>query len=393
MTRPSHWILISLAAFATVVSATGSWRRVFTSPKVDHWVNQRGTHARRAVELGRPVELFGAVFDRVGKPLAGAEVRTLAGDARGRTDADGRFAISVTGRCSHELVVESEGPFTPAAGVAVPGQPLFVVLEDAAPWHVPPATTPERSLLVGEGYLKDDAGDAVAFGQVAVRETGTTVIADQFGRFRIPLPTAGEVTLVASDADGRVARSAPFKASRRSGLVPVDDLVVGPGATVAGLVRDESGQLVDGAIVVAADGEVRRIAVTGRSGKFFLDGLCQEHEYALTVLPHHGKLGSALSIVAHGHIDRDLFLSQADDRRFHVVRADGTGVADAHVVVSYSGSAAYGRADGDGWVSIPDVVPADLASDAMGIVFDVRDAETTPLEVVSVADGTITVKG
>ena len=101
------------------------------------------------------------------------------------------------------------------------------------------------------GFVRAPQGERLGFTQVAVCETGATVVVNEHGLFQIPLPTDGVVSLVASDEDGRVARTKSFRPSRRSGKVPVADLVLEPGLSMRGYVRDEQGRPADGAIVIA----------------------------------------------------------------------------------------------------------------------------------------------
>lgn len=420
MTRPSHWLLISLAAFATVVTATGSWRRVLAGPRVDHWVDQRESTARLAVERGRPVDLFGVVLDRHGRPVAGAQVALVqagteaasgkpakgeAGLAQAETDVDGRFALTARGRRSHQVRVVGDGFADSGEHVVVPGSPLFVVLEDERPFSAKPAEAAAasaegdrpRSLLFGEGFVRAPQGERLGFTQVAVCETGATVVVNEHGLFQIPLPTDGVVSLVASDEDGRVARTKSFRPSRRSGKVPVADLVLEPGLSMRGYVRDEQGRPADGAIVIARQGKVEWAAIADLRGEYWIEGLCADVPYDIEVLPHRGRLARAERVTLERDLDRDLFLATTADRRFRVLSQGGDVTAprelaplgEAHVVARNGRAVAYAQADDEGWVTLTGIAPA---GGRAPITFEVRTSELEPRAIVRVDDRDVIVQ-
>lgn len=395
MTRPSHWLLISMAVFATVVTATGSWRRVLAGPSVDRWIQQRGNHAVRAVELGQPVELFGVVLDRDGAPLVGAKVELAETGVDAFTDEDGRFGLTAQGRRSHQVAITADGHAT-VARVAVPGEPVCVVLATATAWSARFETEPARmtetdaataSLLAGEGFVQDDSGRAVPYARVSVRETGAAAFADEHGHYRVPLPADGDVTLIASDQDGRVARSAPFRPSRRHGIVPAGDLVLGEGRVVSGYVRERDGLACAGAIVIAEDKAMRHTAVTDRRGLYVIEGLCADTGYSLTVLPFEGQRSARRHCQTGRESEVDLLLHEVEQRRVRVVHdASGEGFGGAHVAADDGICVVYGRADDEGWVELDGLLPSEVST---AVTFRVRDPELQLVDVKRIDQDTV----
>jgi hypothetical protein len=376
MHRPSHWIPVSFGTFALIVTATGSWH----CAEGRHYPPARASDRAvvRAIVAGEEVTLAGLVVDGLGWPIAGATVR-LAGSDPVQTDAAGRFALVVRGGQGRVVQIESQGRSVEL--VAVPGVLALAVLAEGPP--APRAAAGESALLAGEGFLKDAHGEGIAYARVFVRETGASVLADEHGRFRVPLPADGEVTLLAMDGEGRAAASAPLRPTRKQGLVPVADLVLVDGRTLRGFVADASGAPVADAAVVVECGAVRLGTVTGGRGEYAFVGLVADLEWTVCGLPCRGELGVRETVVLRRDEERDLALCAALTTRVRVIGAD-TGTPLARMLVSAEDAAmrrAHGTTDADGYATLGGIGHGPYR-------IQVRSAELVPLTIASI-EGTV----
>ena len=223
-----------------------------------------------------------------------------------------------------------------------------------------------------------------------MRETGATVYADDHGRFQIPLPSDSEATLVASDREGRIDRSTPFRASRQHGKVPVEDLVLVEEAKLAhGFVHDPSGNSVSGAIVVAKDGAIEHVAVTDGRGEYFITGLCSGVTYDLSVLPHRGLVGArSFQERVQGDLELEMLMSPTELRRVRVTDMEQAPQVGAHLVASDGLRVAHGVADEQGWVEFAGMWPR---YGSMPVRYTVRSAALEPLEVQVVRESLVQV--
>lgn len=326
----------------------------------------------RLMQPSRPVAtetVVGSVLDTMGFLLVGAEVR--AGQARSRTDADGRFALEVARCAAVDLRVDSQGyrgSIVRAAPLA--GEPVVVALEPAAPWDAAAgaigagagdgeqdgagALLPAD--LFGEGLACDDRGRPLEGAFVVVAETGAMTRADAAGRFRVPLARGEVATLLLhhpGSAAGLAGRAAPFAAPDRRGLAPLPDLVGAPAAAIRGTVRAADGQPLQGVPLQIVAGGVVRAVASGEGGAFRLGGLlpgcCEVRAFAF-----RGALGERLAVELSAAItDCEVHLRAADSRRLQVVTESGEPVPRAVVATSVGGlRRGVTRGDDDGWVHV-----------------------------------------
>ncbi len=321
-----------------------------------------------------PARVTGRLLDRLGRPLAGGEVRHLVSGEIVRTDEHGRFELSASPRRTHRLLLQAEGhdarivQFVPEVRAA---EPAFV-LPDAQPWRVRRSlvTSAVTTPLAGEGYVRGPDAQGIQDAVVTLRETGVAVLTDETGRFRIPLPD-GPFHLLAHDGEGRFTETEVLAPSRRQGLVPLPELQLRePGAVVRGRVRDEEGNPCAGAVIVVTQGSITRRAVTDEGGAFQIAGL-PGGECALRTLPQPDLPALEHAVIAGASTDLELTLRRAKPWQVRVV--DRAGKAQTSRLVIAGGSDRYTQAqaltDAEGRAVLHGLTTEPTE-------FEVRDADT-----------------
>lgn len=288
-------------------------------------------------------ELHGSVFDALGFLVVGAEV-AVAGLPAVRTDADGRFRLSLPAGSAAELTVTAAGQRPLRTTVAGIGQePLVLSLQPAAPWDpaLPAPQPPVPATLFGEGRVRDANDRPVAQAVVTVAETGATARTDETGHYRIPLPL-GAVTLVASqptatDGPGLAARAEVPRAGRDKGMLPLPDLIAAAAGAIRGTLRDPRGQPIAGVPVWLRGEGLSRILESGQGGVFRFAGLLPGR-YSIEAMAFRGTLGATRCIdLDEPVVDCELQMQAVGKRRVQVVREDGTAVAAAFVASTQAG--------------------------------------------------------
>jgi hypothetical protein len=325
-------------------------------------------------------ELRGRVVDRMGWPVVAAEVSIPGSDRTPTlTDENGRFRLELAGAVQRTLRIAAPGRHDP---VQVRGSldEIQVVLQDALPWTPTRfvATPGPRSLLAGEGFLKDPDGKAVPGARITVRPTGAMAETDENGRFVVPLP-GSTCSLVAWDDAGHVAVSDELSFARRQGKVPVPDLTLATGIALRGRLVDAEGAPVPGMELVVDNAGTRRITQSTTDGAFVAAGLTVG-ETTVTVIPNRGLLGFRKVVDLQGDASMgDLVVDRVPQEPLRVRVIDHSNAAQAfvHVVAEQAEGLrrAYGTTDSAGEVVLSGLVP-----DAP-TVFEVRDAGLEPMPI------------
>lgn len=351
MVRPSHYLVLFTIVFLIVAWGLigGGWG---SGPAV------QGSGEREP----RPwfpqtihTEVVGKVLDRFGWPVPDAWVR-VGDEAEARTDSEGRFRLPVIGPLAVDLEVTAPDHAVAWERVhAASGEPVVLVLGDAAPWEFPsgPKPRPEATKLGGEGFLRNANGSPVVGAVVTVRETGARARSDEVGRYEVALPHETAL-LVAYSADGLLGETELHNPPARQGLTPIPPMLMAPGAGVQGVLRDPDGEPMVGAALILEGEGARRRAEAGVDGLFRIRGLLTG-DYVLTVLPFRGFLGFQLPVYLAGTDGdlQDLALLPQVPLRIQVVGEAGEPRSMAHVLAEESGlRRALGQADEFGWVSL-----------------------------------------
>ena len=371
MSRPSHWLSLWFFALGLGLWWLGAFERSAAEPEPPKTAVLQHS-GRQALE---PVvaNLKGQVEDRFGWPLAGAEIQGPAGQ-RAVSDADGRFVLKAGGSGQQQLIAKAAGHGA-ARARGLSGDPMLIVLGPALPWKVEPEVkAPDEILLAGEGELVDQQGAEVHAGRVLVLATGDAVQADEFGRFRLPLPT-GKCRLLAYDALGRVGEI-DFEPSRSQGVLPLGRITLHDGFDLAGVLRTSSNDPCTEATLQLEFEGMRRQVLTDAAGRFAFRGLIAG-QYALTALPHRGDLGFREDIALDSDQDADWALQPSRSLRIQVLNRQQSPWPGVHVVAEEPGlPAAYARADEEGRAVL----------DGLGggpYDFEVRDQDLGELGVIA----------
>lgn len=274
----------------------------------------KGETTRLDVLLTRGAALSGRVVDEDGRPVAGAKlsvspgeqdpfsfvVRRLAGDPGARivSRADGTFSASrlAPGENQRLTVYHPEYEKGVLGGIALsPGGTRTGAV-----------VTLRRGIVV-TGTVKDEEGRPVAGAELGV--SGSRVVRSSRGGMQMSVSFGGisEIPPARSGADGRfelrgvppgdwaLTAKAPGRAteivdplrlSRDARPDPVE-IVLAPGASLAGTVRRRTGGGAEGYIVIAREGGKPPTGFgpdtmpTGPDGAFFVDGLKRDTAYDL----------------------------------------------------------------------------------------------------------------
>jgi protocatechuate 3,4-dioxygenase beta subunit len=306
-------------------------------------------------------EAAGRVLAADGSPVAGAEVVATGRNVRRVvTDADGRFRIPLDG---------GEGQLWAQA----PGFAMDLVERVTAGEEVEIRLDRSKPLGTVSGHVTDPSGRAVA--GVAVHlsmsaEGGdnywtlSTAVSDADGRYSLPGVQVGAWAVfalgggwisqgfVSPPGDGRN----PFLVTVAAGTEATHDLVVVPGARIAGHVVSASGTPVGGA-VVNADGYTPREAddrrfdpaayagrehsvATGADGSFSIDSLVPGVAYGLTADAAGSPTGEVDGVVASAGDGGDVEIRLVPSRSLDVTVVDartGRPLPGARVEVRWSG--------------------------------------------------------
>ena len=356
MSRPSHYMLMLCTALLASFWVSGYLPVAKEPDRV-----AEGPVRIRLNSKARPIPkmtLVGSIRDTMGYLLPGAQI--AADGVDGRANFEGRFWIDVEKKSAADLLISSKG-YRHRYLRALPSarEALFVALEPFAPWDPEPATPePLGADLIGEGFALDERGRALENAFVVVAETGATTRTNAAGQYRVALPAEGSATLILHEPGsvrwtGLAARSESFAPPRRSGMVPLPDIVGRPATAVRGTVRDADGSPLAGVpLQVICNGVARTIA-SGEGGTFRLGGLlpgrCQVRAFAFC-----GALGTEQVVDLHAEVnDCDLHLRSANRRRLRVVTPSGQPIARAIVTTSVDGlRRGLSHTDDNGWVDL-----------------------------------------
>ncbi len=343
MNRPSHWILTFFALVGASLWLCGGVDWIVEPSKRIEARTQRSKRPDAPRSGTTTVDGFrvaGHIVDELGWPVAGAMVSLFGADKTPvrelKSNAEGFFEAEIQGHSARRLLVSASGSEVVERRIQRAGTTMEIVLRDEVPFEVPVKAGVETSvvplsLVAGEGRLRDEAGAQVEDGFVTVAETGHRVRVDRHGHYRIPLPIdTPSITLVAYDAFGRVAH-APVEKPNRQGLWPLQPLVLKPGSTLSGIVRDEAGNACVGASVVLEGHGIRRRVEVEDGGFFTVAGLI-DGEVVLHVDPYRGHLGFSETLMLKGDTDHDVALLAYEPLHITVVDAAGEAQSDLHVV-------------------------------------------------------------
>jgi hypothetical protein len=380
MRRPSHWILLSLLVGGSLLWTTGRFDLV-AGPRRAPGPRVVKAQAAKPAAAPRRVVLRGRVIDPLGWPIEGASVQIAAGEdgLRARTDPQGAWELAAGGGGPHALAIAADG-HEPALENARAGEHPTTVLARAL-WDTPEPLAPPPvagESALGDGFVRTDAGAPAAGALIAVLETGASAISDDVGHFLVPLPV-GAATLVARDAEGRVARLGPVQNALAAGKVPLETALLRRGHSLRGLVKDPVGEPCAGAPLVVRGEGLRLHAMTDASGGFTVQGLV-DGVYEVEALPHRGWLGARRDVLVQRDVVDvgDLALLAERPRRVQVVDSEARGQSGVLVLVreQESGRRAHGRTNAEGYVGLSGI-------GAGAVVFEAFvDATRRPLEIV-----------
>lgn len=369
--------------------ATGAMEALLQGPKsaaaVDENAGRLLKHSTRQAPELLLVEVDGRVIDSLGWPVAGARIASASeGGEAVSSDSEGNFILQVLAGRQHLLTATAEGMGRSSA-LAIPGEPALLILTTEFPWSTGEAQieaapaeeaepADEGTLLAGEGFLVDQAGRELAKAIVLVEETGERVRADEYGRFRVPLP-AESCSILAYDAEGRVGHMA-FKPSRSQGVMPLGEIHLNYGLELAGILHDKDRAPAQIAALELRRNGMHRRQFTDASGRFAFRGLLPG-EYELIAYPHRGDLGFRQLITLKGSMDADWKLEASRSLRIQVLEQTAGPQALAHVRLDAEGiGSRYAQADSEGYVLFEGLGTGPFA-------FEVRDPDFGAMQVLS----------
>jgi protocatechuate 3,4-dioxygenase beta subunit len=339
-----------------------------------------------------PPRLEGTVRDAAGKPIEKALVMAwpVSGDrfertATTRTDASGRFALTLPRRGDYYVRVETAGlaPHT-IDRLSLPAAPLTVTLRKGA---------------VLEGVVRDARGRPVAGARVEARtggRLGAMLAEPEAGRVRVTTDAGGAFKLEGlAVAACTVTASAPGLGGARRSATPGTklELYLTPGASVRGTVRGPDRRPLAGASVLVepamfgGSGATTSVERTDNAGRFEAFGLAPpgawhviafHTDFAPTVMP--------VTLQANAEARLDLALGPAARARGRLVDADqrplrGTLVLqelDGEVVRPSLGELLRAESDEQGRFTIERLPRAPLALGVTARSYAPRRLEAAP---------------
>jgi hypothetical protein len=269
--------------------------------------NPRGGDAVEVTFVAGSLRLGGEVVDDFsGGPIADATISLMNTEGEGLlpealgvvTDTNGRFQLTglSPGRCS--AVIRAPGHAQVSVDV--------VLAEGAACSDLNVHLAAEGALkgrITAEGTGVSIAGAAVLLAKDEPAGQSSVTMSDQSGAYSVRGLPAGAYRLVVF-ANGRqsVQTHVQIDASRDTVL----DLSMAVAATaVSGCVRDDRGQPLPGADVVALgnDGQIGAATTTGEDGAFLIAGLA-EGTYVLraSAMGHVAAAGEPISLVSGANL-------------------------------------------------------------------------------------------
>ncbi len=385
-----HWADIPAGIYELRVS-----EGALVAPAVDGLILDPGAKRAFGVQLVPGWTVAGQVMDaQTGRPIVDAEITVASGvlglhTRRARSDRRGRFELEGVVGDEQSLYVEADGYVTAGPIRQGASDPSMTVRLGRASMMegrvVDERGMPVEAALVrafGEGELRDatlgtteslgvtsgpvpriSAGASGALAYVSQVETG------QNGRFRLTNLRPGPYRIVASHDD--FARAESESLQLRAGAARSDiELVMRPGAELAGRVVDERGDGLEGIPVELRDGAegFPRMSVTATDGSFSFRGV--RGQVSVTALPY--DLPPVREDVAMGEdalVTVELALSSTlYTLRGRVVDERGFGVGGALISVSSKSARTpvrrSAKSDPDGTFSVPALPEPPFALDA-----------------------------
>lgn len=394
--RPSLAVGLTVVGVLTVAVLRGDLRvrELDAAPRSTNGTNAPPVvvRAEKAPTRAKAVVVRGRVFDPRGFLVVGASLGGGADMARSdvvrsdslvRTDSDGAFAIDVLPGGVRDLLVRADGLASTWWRLGE-GSPDAAVLQLAAkaPWDEPPAELPPRARRFGEGTLHGSDGKSLANAFVRAIGSDEWARSDEFGRFRVLLPTSPASLLVHAPGSGEALAGMsgvwePFACERSEGVVPVPELALAAGHALRGTVRDPRGLPVEGVPIVVRSARLQRTVLSGVGGTFQLGGLLPDR-YEIQPFAHRGAVGMVADVTVEAPVVAvDVALRAMDEVRLRVLDEQGAPCASLHVASTIVGlRRGIGQTDEQGFVAVP------VVGDAT--TFEVRTAvEFAPVSVRS----------
>ncbi|NNE16963.1 MAG: hypothetical protein HKN10_00670, partial [Myxococcales bacterium] len=374
-----HWTKIPAGIYELRVS-----KGALVAPALDGLILDPGAKRAFGVQLVPGWTVAGQVIDvQTGRPIADAEITGAAGGLglhtrRARSDGRGRFELVGVMGDEQSLYFEADGYVAAGPlrqGSSDPAMTVRLGRASTIEGRVVDARgMPVEAALVrafGEGQLRGavlgtteslgvtsgpvppiSAGTSGALAYVSQVETGRN------GRFRLTNLRPGAYRIVASHDD--FARAESERLQLRAGAARSDiELVVSPGAELAGRVVDERGDGLEGIPVELRDGpeHLPRMSVTATDGSFSFGGV--RGEVSVTALPY--DLPPVREDVAMGEdalVTVEIALSSTlYTLRGRVVDERGFGVGGALISISSKSARTpvrrSAKSDADGTFSVP----------------------------------------
>lgn len=374
-----HWAEIPAGIYELRVS-----KGALVAPAIEGLILDPGVKRAFGVQLVPGWAVAGQVVDaQTGRAIADAEITVASGvlglhTRRARSNERGRFELAGVVGDEQSLYVEADGYVTAGPLRQGSGDPSMTVrlgrastmegrVVDARGMPVEAALVrafgeeqmrgatlgTSESLGVTSGPVPPiSAGTSGALAYVSQVETGRD------GRFRLTNLRPGPYRIVASHDDFAPVESERLQLQVGAGREDIE-LVMRPGAELAGRVVDERGDGLEGIPVElrgAAEG-LPRMAVTGTDGSFSFRGV--RGEVSVTALPY--DLPPVREDVAMGEdalVTVELALSSTlYTLRGRVVDERGFGVGGALVSVSSKRAKSpvrrSAKSDPDGTFSVP----------------------------------------
>ncbi|GAB4140278.1 MAG: hypothetical protein Fur0037_06730 [Planctomycetota bacterium] len=367
MKRPSHYLLLFsvlfVAGYLFVDVRTGAETRPAVgaaSPRPSAPASDRRVvaHSRAPRKETAAETLRGLVYGPTGFSIVGAELAFATGE-KARTDADGRFSIDLRTPPPWEIAVTAEG-FAGRRVRAYPcgEDPLLLALDVPVPWgdcasEAANGAAEQPASLIGDGFVLGANGQPVEGALVAVGGTEIRARTDSIGHYRVPLPGEGVSLVATHPASGTCGRSRSIPAAGRSGMIPLPEIVLEPGSTIRGTVRDPRGNPLAGVPIRLEGQGLSRSLVSGRDGIFRVQGLLAG-SYRVAAMAWRGLFGDRKDLsVEEPVVDCDLHLASPQPRRFRVVDEQGRPLPRAYVAVHVAGRRSdLQRTDEQGWTEV-----------------------------------------